>query len=197
MLFASICQNLSRFAIATIAAVGLLTVAWPAEAKIVYTPTNITIGVYGSYNLDVNNDGVTDFTISVTRPINPPPYWYIDVSETPASENGVVVANGGAARLTYGDEIGPSQTFLGSEGLMADFVCCSYYGKPWGVGNWITKSGRGKKGYLGLSFQVNGETFYGWAKQSVFCAELDCDYALTGYAYETTPGMPIKAGHTK
>ncbi len=33
----------TRFAIAAILAEGLLALAWPAEAQIVYTPTNITI----------------------------------------------------------------------------------------------------------------------------------------------------------
>ena len=36
------------------------------EAKIVYTPTKITIRPNASYNLDLNNDGVTHFTISTS-----------------------------------------------------------------------------------------------------------------------------------
>jgi hypothetical protein len=63
----SISQRVNRFAIATIvAAVILLVFARPSEAKIVYTPTKITIRPIASYNLDLNNDGVTHFTISTS-----------------------------------------------------------------------------------------------------------------------------------
>ena len=48
--------------------------------------------------------------------------------------------------------------------------------------------------YLGLSFQRNGRTHYGWARLNVGAA----NYAnLTGYAYETIAGKSIKAGQTK
>jgi hypothetical protein len=60
-------QHLSRFAIASIfVGVGWLALAHPALAQIVYTPTDITIGPNTSYNLDLNNDGVTDFVISTS-----------------------------------------------------------------------------------------------------------------------------------
>jgi hypothetical protein len=50
----------------------------------------------------------------------------------------------------------------------------------------------GKTGYLGLSFQVNGETYYGWAYLRVG----EGTGTLLGYAYETIPGRAIKAGQT-
>jgi len=34
-----------------------------AEAEIIYTPTNQTIGVNSSFNLDLNHDGITDFQL--------------------------------------------------------------------------------------------------------------------------------------
>jgi hypothetical protein len=47
-------------------------------------------------------------------------------------------------------------------------------------------------GYLGLRFQIDGQTFYGRAFLTV-----GTDTAtLTGYAYENTPGTPINAGQT-
>jgi len=61
--------RLNAYALAASAAgVGILALAQPAEAKIVYTPTNVTIvGPNGSYNLDLNNDGQIDFTIRNTK----------------------------------------------------------------------------------------------------------------------------------
>jgi hypothetical protein len=54
--------------------------------------------------------------------------------------------------------------------------------------------------YLGLNFQVNGQTHYGWARLSVLlhCGRGGCSYVvtLTGYAYETIAGNPILAGQT-
>ena len=41
----------------------IAAIALPAEAEIVYTPANISIPVGSSYNIDLNQDGVTDFTI--------------------------------------------------------------------------------------------------------------------------------------
>jgi hypothetical protein len=37
--------------------------AQPAQAEIVYTPANVTIGPNQSYALDLNHDGIIDFTI--------------------------------------------------------------------------------------------------------------------------------------
>jgi hypothetical protein len=191
---ASARQHLNSLAIATILAVGLLAVAWPAEAKIVYTPTNITIGRNSSYNLDVNNDGISDFTFTLDAVpfiCDPPGFcgWFIfTLVETPASGNG---AEGSPpARLTFGDQIGPSQTFYEGTGTMASL---------WGQDNWGGGEGnRGlnrKRGYLGLSFQIDGETYYGWAKISVNMKT--GVVTLGGYAYETVANMPINAGRTE
>jgi hypothetical protein len=183
-------QHRNRLTIATILAVGLSALAWPVEAQIVYTPVYIEISGNGSYNLDLNNDGVTDFTISSSS------YGIgcvngASVDEMPASGNG---AEGSPPKaLKLGDQIGPGQTFYAGRGSMAVYACgflSCYTGGHWrGVTN----------GYLGLSFQINGETHYGWARLSVhaihhFCRGKTFVTTLTGYAYETVPGSPINAG---
>jgi hypothetical protein len=64
-------------------------------------------------------------------------------------------------------------------------------------GPWYLKRGTAT-GYLGLSFQLNGETYYGWAQLSVNKKSgKGITATLTGYAYEAIPGMPINAGQTK
>jgi len=192
----------TRFAIATIlAGVGLLASAWPAQAQIVYTPVNITIRPNTSYNLDVNNDGVTDFTITsfFTRE-GPGCHEKLGaggaLSETAASEDGALIGP-----LSEGDEIGPGQVFTGGTLYMDSFhdgqktkvgVCHELWSWPW-----YLKEGTAT-GYLGLSFQLNGEIYYGWAQLSVNGkSKTGITAALTGYAYETTPGMPINAGQTE
>jgi hypothetical protein len=46
------------------AGVGVLALAQPVEAKIVYTPAHRVIGPDMKYLLDLNHDGLTDFTIA-------------------------------------------------------------------------------------------------------------------------------------
>ncbi len=185
-----------RITIATIlAGVGLLAVAWPAEAQIVYTPTNITIGCNSSYNLDVNNDGVTDFTITTEDGSYCGLQLSGSVSETAAPGNGALIGP-----LSEGDEIGPDQAFSEGTSSLESFTqhCnhskdprCSYiYSGPWHV-----VKVKGKR-YLGLSFQLNGETYYGWAQLTLLKGGVE-GVKLSGYAYESTPGMPINAGQTK
>jgi hypothetical protein len=197
-------QHLNRFAIATIVVgVGLLALALPAEAQIVYTPTNITIGLNSSYNLDVNNDGVTDFTITTEDFGYLQPPWLLlngSVSETAASENGALIGP-----LSEGDEIGPDQVFSGGTADLESFSRkCS---KQKGGGCWYKHSGpwavdlKGKR-YLGLSFQRNGETYYGWVQLTLLIPPAPWEGSvegvkLSGYAYESTPGVPINAGQTQ
>ena len=74
-----------------------------------------------------------------------------------------------------------------------------------GGGNWIDEQYCGYEcwhltfltGYLGLMFQINGETHYGWALLSVENTKKGLLVKLSGYAYETTPGTPINAGQTE
>jgi len=73
----------------------------------------------------------------------------------------------------------------------------SYYSGGGGQsahGNWINVGDR----YLGLAFQLNGKTHFGWARLTVNIKKqgLRIKAVLTGYAYETEPDTPIIAGQT-
>ena len=57
-------------------------------------------------------------------------------------------------------------------------------------GPWKNKQNR----YLGLKFVIAGEVHYGWARLSESCWGYRNSAVLTGYAYETIPNQPIKAG---
>ena len=57
-------RRLDCYALAASAAgVGLLALAQPADAEIVYTQVNQTIPFDTTFNLDLNNDGIVDFQI--------------------------------------------------------------------------------------------------------------------------------------
>jgi hypothetical protein len=61
----SIHQQLNIYALAAGAAgAGVLALAQPVEAKIVYTPAHRVIGPDSKYLLDLNHDGIPDFTIA-------------------------------------------------------------------------------------------------------------------------------------
>jgi hypothetical protein len=49
-------------------------------------------------------------------------------------------------------------------------------------------------GYLGVEFSFNGENHFGWVRVNL--PDGPCSAVITGYAYETTPNKPIRAGQT-
>jgi hypothetical protein len=117
---------------------------------------------------------------------------------TPAQGNGVVLAGVYAAALLHGEEIG-TQKFSSSYAEMAGVSNTLIYIVPLRdrcvfeeQGTW----GNVSTHYLGLSFQIDGETHYGWARLNVTVTRDSIKGTVTGYAYETVPGMPISTGQT-
>jgi hypothetical protein len=66
-------------------------------------------------------------------------------------------------------------------------------------GQWANGGKGVKNRYLGLKFQINGKTQFGWARLTVKWSGPPFNFAatLTGYAYETIAGKSIIAGKTK
>jgi hypothetical protein len=198
----SVRQQLHMYAIAASAAgVGVLALAQPVEAKIVYTPANVVIGYNGveTYYLDLNHGGITDFTIHWAKSIGIY-FRHQDLYALPAASNQVVgmksCSSGfctiNAAALYRGVKIGSGQAFYGGKrASMARGQCkrdCSFWG------NWLGANNR----YLGLAFTIHGKTHYGWARLTVrVVSHRFLSSTLTGYAYETIPGKSIIAGRTK
>jgi hypothetical protein len=193
-------QRLNLYALAASAAgVGMLALAQPAEARIVYTPTHRVIGENGHYNLDVNRDGITDFTIVNSYVCNSRTCFDV-LNANPVVGNGVegmetIRQKSYAYALSRGAQIGPTRPFAGK--LMAGRRCFSVTScltvTDWG--RWFNATNQ----YLGLKFQIHGKTHYGWARlsvQDVEYSETGMTATLTGYAYETVPDKPIVAGKT-
>jgi hypothetical protein len=186
--------QLNMYAIAASAAgVGALALAQPAAAKVVYTPTHQLIGANGVFNVDLNKDGTVDFLIQQWNYGN----WSSNnqLLADPAVGNGVVGKKYLAAALLSGVPIGPSQNFIagGSNGeIMLSVSHFTTGGTSYVHGSWANVRNR----YLGLKFQIRGETHYGWARLSVQRQQFHFTALLTGYAYETAPNTAIKAGQT-
>jgi len=193
-------RRLNSYALAAAAAgVGALALVPPAEAKIVYTPAHLAISTSNPqhwWSLDLNHDGVKDFSFSA--------YYEVGMSSQfafmrcwPQAGNSVW-GQAYEAALRPGVRIGPGGRFKLRHLSMARVSTVqghSSFDAPWANG------GRGVTDrYLGLKFQINGETHYGWARLNVSVRDqggVNITATLTGYAYETIPNKAIIAGKTK
>jgi len=192
-------QRLNMYALAAGAAgVSLAALASPANAEIVYTPAHVSIlGPRGFYKLDLNHDGVIDFTVAnTTNYTTDQAFWDLFAKGPPGNSIvGTFVGQGfpaSARAFLAGAQIGPGKHFFPGAAKLASF----YYGGGGNSshGNWVNVTNR----YLGVKFQIGGQTHYGWARFTVKVTKspINIFAELTGYAYETVPNMPIIAGKT-
>jgi hypothetical protein len=178
-----------------------VALAKPSQAEVVYTPTNQLIKPFATLDLDLNNDGVTDFVIQNVYAV------CIETSERkecssfinqvlrvqPTAENGVAAASHWTPPLPPNQKVGPEGKFNGLSAAMES--CNTSLGRgPYSAGPWRFKKDR----YLGLEISIDGQTHYGWARLSVSLNKKPCKIGaiLTGYAYETVAGKPILTGAT-
>ena len=197
----SIHQQLNMYTLAASAAgVSLLALVPPSEAKIVYTPTHHVIGPNHTYQLDLNHDGTTDFTLGYN--FNATTSGSVrSVYASAASGNGVEGTAGShrflAAALKRGTRIPNRRRFSQTNAQMAyecdGFAGVSCFRTTSFRGNWVNVTNR----YLGLRFKIHGKTHYGWARLSIQWVNGSFTATLTGYAYETIPNKPIIAGDKK
>jgi hypothetical protein len=191
----SIHQQLNMYALAAGAAgVGMLAVAPSSEAKIVYTPTHTNIAPNHTIALDLNHDGIKDFSFQN-------PYSFDGNSGggtlnlVPArAANQAWVAAGYAAAVVGGVRVGPNRPFAPNAKPMARvFVTPSSTPNTRGYGPWAAATKR----YLAVKFLIQGRVHFGWARLNVKAQAGGVVATLTGYAYETIPNKPIITGHTK
>jgi hypothetical protein len=186
-------QRLNSYALAASAAgVGMLALTLPVEAKIIYTSTHHVIKKGVSYKLDLNHDGKIDFTLRAKSSARTSSSSML-LSASPAAGNGVRGFGGNpgwASALKAGSAVGPYQYFPGKG--MAEVARTAGSGIDYS-GSWVNVKNR----FLGLRFKIAGKIHYGWARLSVQATKSSIIATLTGYAYETTPNKPLRAGQTK
>lgn len=189
-------------AAASAAGVSVLALAPASQAEIVFTPTNQLINVHTPLSLDVNNDGVTDFTIKEIREI------CIETSNARRAPecsqftfeslyvrgingpNAVAMGSSFASALPVRTKVGPEHKFGPDAPL--EFCTTQNGNSQHDGGPWLNV----KNFYLGLGFTVDGQAHYGWARLTVSTNKTTCatKAVLTGYAYETEPNTPITTG---
>jgi hypothetical protein len=191
-------RRFASYALAAGAAgVGLLAMAQPAGAQIVYTPTNVTL-TRGRLFIDLNGDGINDFYLEDRGQQHAT--WRDDLLGVGAALGGGVVAtnNRDAVAMNKGSVIGPGQQFKNVAGTMlmlstGDGTTSSGRHISWSSGQWLNVRDR----FLGLRFEIGGETHFGWARISVQSVHgTSITATLLGYAYEATAGKAITAGRT-
>jgi hypothetical protein len=173
------------------AGVGLLALAKPAVAEIIYTPAHERLTTESHLLIDVNHDGATD--IVLTNEVNPNTSGLSQsVFASGGINQGAVLTShtNDALALSRGAPIGSSQPFS-IVGFMAD-RWRSALGRHGSGGNWLDVKNR----YLGVRFKINGETHYGWARLNIEVTANAIFTVLTGYAYDTVAGQKILAGQT-
>lgn len=183
---------------ATAACVSAFALVPPLEAKIIYTSAHKHIGPNGYYALDLNHDGITDFSFSASVVKNTRSQFEDQLSVTPTRQNGVVGYHYTASALRSGVVVGPKRFFQYFTQKMAWVnKYCSLPGsrtcRTRTGGYWTNVTRR----YLGLTFSIHGKTHYGWARLNVTTTGSGIHALLTGYAYETVPNKPIVTGKTK
>jgi len=175
------------------AGVGMLALAAPAHAKIVYTPDNKQLPANGDLSVDLNHDGILDFVFSNFYSSTSSVLGLSISPDNPSNEifsAGSVDHSVFAAALPAGVKIGPNGKFQ------------KRLGEGVAIGNNLNDSCRGpwvhaRERYLGLKFIISGQIHFGWARLNVNCVFPQPVHAvLTGYAYETVANEPIVSGDT-
>ena len=163
-----------------------------ANAQIVYTDLNpdqaffcSLNGCFQEYELDLDNDGSNDFTLSASgdSPCGP---WSRKrmVAAGTHKQNEIVNTSNYPSQLILGDTISSlSQWCIG--GALAQYNNC---GAP--DGNWTGT------GYLGLKLSKKGSDYFGWVSLGISVNPYNCSFTVYGYAYNSVPDKPITAGQT-
>jgi hypothetical protein len=182
------------------AGVSILALAQPSEAKVVYTPTHQIVPF--SLSLDLNHDGIVDFTLlNSAADAGAIRNTGSGVSEgqllvSPAQPgNGVVGFSNPilyASAIASKFRVAASDHFLSKSFLDMEVCLRTSFSTVVNNGKWINA----KNKYLGLKFVINGQTHFGWARLSVKRSACHISAVLTGYAYETVANRPIHTGQT-
>jgi len=208
----SLHHRLNSYALAASAAgVGLLALTQPAHAKIVYTPAHLGVGFHHPLRLDLNRDGIVDFTILNTSrtgfnfhlldvcqsaSLTYLKHYYVCHNSTNMVREKGVHAPAVAAALARGAKIQTRDRF--AKALFGEMGY--FYSGPFGTTRWYGpwfNDGKGVKNrYLGLKFKIKGRFHFGWARITVTTTKNSFTAIVTGYAYETIPGKAIIAGQT-
>jgi hypothetical protein len=198
-------KNLLAYAIA--AGATLLPSALPADAQIIYTPSNTPLAIAQQNHgpaltpLDLNNDGTPDFTFlmlstlgfhSTTFSATTTRFKFLLKIDPARKGNQVVEGKQSltASAVPAGVTIGPKEKFAEGDAYLR--FQSFHPGGSRNSGTWQNV----EYAYVGLKFLINGEVHYGWARVKFPYPGSVKDASIYGYAYESTPNQSIVTGQT-
>lgn len=156
-----------------------------ANAAVVYTDEvpDFAGGIGSQYFLDLNNDGTDDFRI-----------WHNGSSNlyiSPLVATNAVLGSGGATfaypfALNLNDPINAGAGTFFTNGFAGGFQSLNY--GSCSFGNWCSIT----DGYMGLRFDIGGNTHYGWVRLDVNAS--GSVWSVKDYAYEDVANASIDAG---
>lgn len=174
-------------------AAGVVAIGGNAEAQIVYTDVNPdeTYTVDHDLELDLNNDGIVDFTLL----IGAGPTRYA-VRLAPEIGNEALGSQSGnffyPFTLNMNDPIGPTQTIWNGSANGSLLTMAWVYSAGGSYGNWLNATDK----YLGLRFFVGTNVHYGWVRLDVVATTSSISLVYKDYAYNTVADQAILAGQT-
>jgi hypothetical protein len=180
--------------VAGAAGAGLAALLQPASvdaaSTIVYTPADIEVGNRGFAKIDLNHDGIDDIRFEVNRYSNGY-YGGYRMYARPFKPN-EALRNPRAQSAFIGSSI---KSFRGNLfDLAAIGASCKYYCPPFpwhGIGPFAEVH----DAYMGVRFQISGETHYGWVRMNVVSGPTDTiNITITGYAYNTVANQGLFTG---
>jgi hypothetical protein len=197
--------HISQYSLAAaVAGVSMLALVQPAAGEVVVTKKTIPIpmspfGMPETVEISMTNNGVNDFEFNLYNDS------IVDARLLlvggARQQNGVIASYPTTNLTTYasilarGEQIGPSANFFSYSIRPLVEGSQTSGGRRQIRGHW---GGNPKNHYLGVRFQMNGQTHYGWIRLTVTTnAEKNGPFLsakITGYAYETVANKPIKAG---
>ena len=180
--------------------------SFPSNAQIVYTDVNPDATSSGTYNLDLNNDGTTDFVIKHTSGSGTSSNTcsgtktnhYIKIS--PSNNRQVADYNGNnATKMVPNAGINASTLTWSSHNnqVMISYdrweCLCGYYGCYWSAstgGQWYGAD----DGFLGLRIISGTHSYYGWVQINISAD--GSTFTIKDYAYNSAPDQGIFAGQS-
>lgn len=134
----------------------------------------------GNLELDLNNDDVIDFKIGNFIDFHHPSWFYAECYESNRNTGDWIGEAGGVIDNSRSD-------WTGGEHLLVSWMILLNEQEMGGVGPWL-----GKTGYMGLQFDADGETHFGWVHMTAY--DEFPGMTIHSWAYETVSGQGIVAG---
>lgn len=182
-----------------------------ANATVVYTdldPDQVIAGEGAEVSLDINDDGINDFTFIVTSLSGTGTYYGISFTYG-ANIAGAIALNGNeflgsvttysgysgvyAPVLPSGEGINEDDQFVNGAPTLGISVAVSLLGFPYydyQAGNWLGVD----MGYMGFRLNIDKDRFYGWMRVSVNGSANSI--TIHDYAYENEANKAIFTDQT-